>query len=439
MLKPVRPSSGLELPIGQADYPVPFAWGLEFNPPAHGGWNIVHIGMQLPQAHQIYVCAANCMRGVVLTAAEMNASDRFSMVILEESDLCEGTVEDITIEGTADAIRKLPQRPPAVLLFTVCIHHFLGCDYEHIYGELGRLFPDIAFIRCFMDPIMQKGGITPDQKLRRSMTELLPLRPVKKKTAALLGSDFRLNETCELKQIFSESGWSLHEIQDCKTFEEYLSLGECELFVTVYPNGVLGVEQVAKRLGRDFLYLPQCFGYEEICTNLEKLGKVTGNNLKKNGNFPSKCDELLRQTRELLGTTPIFIDPSLHPRPLGLARLLLEHDFCVKKVYLDAVSSEEEIDFYWLKAHHPSLLLSPIIRPEMRLKRRGDEEKVLALGQKAAWFENTPYFVNIVQGGSLWGFDGIMELCRLMQEAFLYEKETQDIIPRKGLGCESCV
>ena len=60
--------------------------GLEFNSPAHGNWNIVHTGMLLPESIQIYVCADNCMRGVVLTAAEMNAADRFSFVIVEEED-----------------------------------------------------------------------------------------------------------------------------------------------------------------------------------------------------------------------------------------------------------------------------------------------------------------------------------------------------------------
>ncbi|MFR8351646.1 MAG: hypothetical protein ACLVB1_02070 [Blautia obeum] len=38
----------------------------------------------MPEAIQIYVCADNCMRGVVLTAAEMNAAERFSFVIVEE-------------------------------------------------------------------------------------------------------------------------------------------------------------------------------------------------------------------------------------------------------------------------------------------------------------------------------------------------------------------
>ena len=56
----------------------------------------------MPEAIQIYVCADNCMRGVVLTAAEMNAAERFSFVIVEEENLLNGNLEDVTIEGVTD-------------------------------------------------------------------------------------------------------------------------------------------------------------------------------------------------------------------------------------------------------------------------------------------------------------------------------------------------
>ena len=61
---------GAAVAIKDATFPVPFAPGLEFNSPVHGNWNIVHTGMLVPEARQIYVCADNCMRGVVLQALD---------------------------------------------------------------------------------------------------------------------------------------------------------------------------------------------------------------------------------------------------------------------------------------------------------------------------------------------------------------------------------
>ena len=67
----VKPIAGL--PIRDASYPAPFVSGLEYASPARGTWNIVHTGMLIPEAHEIFVCAASCLRGVVLTAAEVKA------------------------------------------------------------------------------------------------------------------------------------------------------------------------------------------------------------------------------------------------------------------------------------------------------------------------------------------------------------------------------
>ena len=77
--------------ITKAAFPAPFESGLEYNPPTRGVWNIVHTGMLIPESRQIFVCAQGCLRGVILTAAEMNAMDRMSWVTVSEQDLYDGT------------------------------------------------------------------------------------------------------------------------------------------------------------------------------------------------------------------------------------------------------------------------------------------------------------------------------------------------------------
>ena len=75
-----------------------------------------------------------------------------------------------------------------------CLHHFLGCDLERVYEELEDRFPDIFFVRCYMDPIMQKHGLTPDQKLRKAIYDGLKVREENPKAETILGSDFALDE-----------------------------------------------------------------------------------------------------------------------------------------------------------------------------------------------------------------------------------------------------
>ena len=437
-----------EVFIKEASFPVPFQPGLEFNSPAHGNWNIVHTGMLVPEAQQIYVCADNCMRGVVLTAAEMNAADRFSFVIVEEKDLLGGNLEDVTIEGVTDVLKRLDKKPKAVLLFTVCLHHFLGSDLDRIYGELEKRFPEIFFMRCFMDPIMQKTGPTPDQKLRLAMYDAVQERKADPKCVTVLGSDFALDEGSDICRILKKNEILLREIPTCETWEDYQNLGEGSLILNCYPAGKFGAEKQAERLGRPFLYLPGSFDYEEIQEQEEKLlGMLEQQNNRKTGEIKGldiekeirECEEALSHAHQIIGDTPIAVDYLFHPRPLGLTKLLLTHKFQVQSVFLDSISPEEKEVFFWLKENYPELKLISTIRPEMRVRTRQQSEKILAIGQKAAWFTGSRNFVNMVQGGGLWGFDGIRHTAQLMVEAFHEEKDPEDLIVRKGWGCESCI
>ena len=449
---------GAVITIGEADFPVPFPIGLEFNSPAHGNWNIVHTGMLMPEAIQIYVCADNCMRGVVLTAAEMNAADRFSFVTVEEENLLNGNLEDVTIEGVTDVLNKLEKKPKAVLLFTVCLHHFLGCDLDRVYEELGTRFPEIVFVRCFMDPIMQKHGLTPDQKLRKAMYDPLITKEPDPLTVTLVGSDFVLDESSDIKRLLRSTGHTLRELPACKTWAEYQQLGSAEIFVSCYPPAKYGADMLAERLNRTHLYLPGCFDYGEIKEEIRNLIKELQAGWSREDTSNTKCADItseeieafcqreitlcedsINHAKSIIGGTPVVLDYLYHPRPLGLAKLLLEHGFHVTTVYLDSISPEEKPAFDWLKFHHPDLELRATIQTKMRVLPRGTEGKVLAIGQKAAWFSGSRNFVNMVQGGGLWGFDGIRGTMELMTEAFLEEKDPEDLIVRKGWGCESCI
>ena len=449
---------GAVITIGEADFPVPFPLGLEFNSPAHGNWNIVHTGMLMPEAIQIYVCADNCMRGVVLTAAEMNAADRFSFVTVEEENLLNGNLEDVTIEGVTDVLNKLEKKPKAVLLFTVCLHHFLGCDLDRVYEELGTRFPEIVFVRCFMDPIMQKHGLTPDQKLRKAMYDPLITKEPDPLTVTLVGSDFVLDESSDIKRLLRSTGHTLRELPACKTWAEYQQLGSAEIFVSCYPPAKYGAAMLTERLNRTHLYLPGSFDYEEIKEEIRNLIKELQAGWSREDTSNTKCADItseeieafyqreitlcedsINHAKSIIGGTPVVLDYLYHPRPLGLAKLLLEHGFHVTTVYLDSISPEEKPAFDWLKLHHPDLELRATIQTKMRVLPRGTEGKVLAIGQKAAWFSGSRNFVNMVQGGGLWGFDGIRGTMELMTEAFLEEKDPEDLIVRKGWGCESCI
>ena len=488
MLRRIKPDTRVEetdaaVKIADASFPVPFGHRLEFNAPVHGTWNIVHIGMLVPQCHQIYVCADNCMRGVVLTAAEMGADDRFSSVLLEEDDLYDQNLETITIEGVSDIIRRLPVRPRAVAVFLVCLHHFVGTDASYVYKTLEERFPDIDFIRGWMDPVMQKTGLTPEQKLKEAMYRPIPPLPVDPKLVCVLGDNQALYPDSDLARLVAKAGGRVLQLHDwrahgrrigvlsgeegdtedehfafCKNYDDFLGIGAAGLLITRSPSGVHGVTQLAKRLGRPFLYLPPVSGEEEIRRQIETLARTLEEisagqaNASADGISAIQADaaaiiqkgtlaasRALQHARSLIGDTEITVDYIGNTRTLSLTKRLVQSGFHVTRVYLDAVLPEEEADFRWLQENCPDLLLTATIHPGMRVLHAAENTgKMLAIGPKAAWFGGTAHFVNLVEFGGLWGNAGIIRLAQLMEDSFLHEKDTRTIIPRKGQGCK-CV
>ncbi|MHC1721525.1 MAG: nitrogenase component 1 [Clostridiaceae bacterium] len=442
MLKPIngiQDESGASMSIKDASFPSPFVSGLEYGAPARGTWNIVHVGMLIPESHQIYVCAQGCLRGVVLTAAEMNASDRFSTIAIRENNVIEGDMESLIVDGVTDILGKLPKKPKAVLIFTSCIHHFMGCDLPLVYRTLRRKFPDINFAENFMNPIMRKSGLTPDQLTRRQLYSFLEERPLKNRFVNIIGNNIPTDESSELLSLIHSGGYDLKDITICRSYEDYLSLAESAINISYNPNAKAAGDALEKRLGQKHLYLPLCYGYGEISSNLDKLAECLGIEKMDYGSAIEMAQKSLADALKIIGDTPVAIDYTATMRPLGLARLLIEHGFNVQSIYADSFNNEEKEDFEWVKNNRPELKLYATVQVKMRILSRKRDEKVLAIGQKAAYFTGSDNFVNIVEGGGMYGFDGICRMAGLMTEACLNTKDTRSLIQAKGLGCECCL
>ena len=428
----------VSLPIGEASFPSPFPSGLEYSAPARGTWNIVHTGMLLPESHQIFVCAAGCLRGVVLTAAEMGASHRFSTIAIEENNVLNGDMEELIIDGVTDILNGLSHLPRAVLLYTSCIHHFMGCDLPRCHQILRQRFPQVAFTDCYMNPIMRKSGLTPDQLMRRQLYSFLPSGPKEEKSVNIIGNDFVTDRDSELMDMLRRGGCTVREIGDCRCFDEYLAMSRSAWNITYQPAARAAGEELERRLGQKHLYLPYSLGMEEIDRNLYTLAEALSVAPPDTAALRAEAEQALREAAEEIGGCPIAIDYTAVFRPLGLARLLLEHGFQVTRLYADSFTGEEEEDFRFLQQHAPSLMLYPTVHPSMRRACRQTGEKILAIGQKAAYFTGSDSFVNIVECDGMYGYRGIIRLAGLMRQALREKKDARRLIQIKGWGCSCC-
>lgn len=431
----------LSIPVSRAPFPQLFPGGLEFNAPARGMWNIVHTGMLLPEAHQIYICARGCLRGVILTAAEMNAMDRMSWVGIEENDFFDSSMEDNVIEGVSEVLKKLHRTPPVVLVFVSCIQLFAGIDFPRCIKELSDRFPHIEFVDCYMNPTMRKSGLTPDQLMRKQL--FLPLKktaPFESNAVNLLGSDFPADRNCELFPWLERSGIICREITRCSNYAQYQEMGRSFLNMTWIPQAAAAGDELFNRIGQKHIHLPLCYQEEEIDRNYALLARALQLPAPDFSREKEETQKALAKALEIIGDREIFLDYTATPRIMSLARRLLEAGFNVKEVFADVLIPGDKEDFEFLQKNFPDLLLTPTLHVEMRFAAPEKlQQNTLAIGQKAAFFTGSSHFADLVWGRGFYGHKGVAAIAQLMIEALQTPKDIKRVISHKGWGCESCL
>ncbi|MBQ7585170.1 MAG: hypothetical protein IJU40_02845, partial [Desulfovibrionaceae bacterium] len=395
--------------------------------------------------------ARGCLRGVIMTAQEMQAKKRLSWIGVTEEDLASGQFEDTTFRGIQEILSSLSPTPPLVLIYLSCIHKFANFDYDYLLSRLKSSYPEIIFIDCHMMPTMRKSGPNDEQRTYAKMYQALTLRPSSKleaKSINFIANDRAIDRNSLLITFLKQQGYTLRDICTCKNFKDYLDLAKSSLNLTIFPDGLLATKTLSESLKQNYLYLPLNYSYTKICANFKTLCATLNLEypLKTLEQAWDKAQTALQKASKTLKGRPLALDYTFTPKPLSLARLLLTFDFNLTLIYLDAFDLSEEEDFLWLKANFPDLLIVATLAPEERFAplRAANlagfkPDQILALGQKAAFLASTKYFVNWVLGGGYYDFTGLIALANSLEEAHTTPKKLGPTLLLKGLGCVSCV
>lgn len=410
--------------------------GLAYASPVRGAWNIVHLGTLIPECHQIYVCPTSCLRGVVLTTAEMNAMDRLSTIAVGEDNILDGAMEERLQEGVEKVIADLPVRPRMILIFTSCIHHFMAVNYQRVYKVLRSKYPDIVFVDAYMDPIMRKKT-PPIPSLKRQMHRALQPAEHRASQVNYIGNCFPMDEYCDLTGILTSRGVTVKDLTKCRSFDEFREMEKSCLNLTFHRTAALAGRDLELRCGQKWIALKAGYDFDEIDAETAAVCQELGvgkPDADRADALRQQISASLGELRELLKDTPVSIDYTAVENPLELAAFLSRNGIRTESVFTDVFAEPEGV-FEQAKRECPDLKVYPTENWTMRVLERGHAGKVLAVGQKAAYFNNTDYFVDIVDNAGMYGYAGILHLLELMKDAALHTKPMQELVQIKGWGC----
>lgn len=425
--------------LSEAHWPVPFRQGLEYSPPTRGPWTIVHVGMLVPECHEIFVCAQGCLRGVVLSAAELGLQRRFSTITVTEEHLRDGQLEDTIIEGVTHILERLPKLPPAVLVYSSCLHHFSGADLGWAYRKLSEAFPDVVFTDCYMTPTLRKSEMPPDNKMRRQLYHGLRPADLPKGGLLVAGSLEAFGPESDFARAAHAAGVPFFELPGMTTYEEYRRMAHARWVVTVNPAALQAGRFLAERHGMRHLQLLLDYNEQRIDDSLGTLAELTGIPLWDTTAEKSAARTALAQAADALAGRPVAICQTATTRPVALARRLVESGIRVTDLYCDSFLPADKTDFEILRQKAPCILVHPTTVPEMRFATPAEKrDDIVAIGQKAAFFTGATHMLNMIEGGPWWGHGGVRSLALALAAAAREPVDVDRIISVKGYGCNGC-
>ena len=239
--------------------------------------------------------------------------------------------------------------------------------------------------------------------------------------------------------MLRDGGYDIHDFADCQTYEQYKAMGESEANIYFLENSEPAAKDMKRRLKQEALYLTYSYDYAVLRQNLQTAADAFGLTMPDCDAYEQEIEAKAKALLEKVGSTPIAIDYTATPRPLGLAKFLLTHGFKVYAVYLDTILPGEKDAFDFLQKEYPDLELRSAMHFKRGLLPRDDSKKIRqgpGYRPDGGLFTDTKYFVNLIENSGLYGYVGLSKILDWIGEANAAENpKMREIIQIKAWGC----
>ena len=219
-------------------------------------FNLTHYAKLIPESHCIFIMPPGCSRILRLSSIEEGISHRFSMFNLEPSDVINGNIEDLFLEGAEHTLARLTEdgrRPKILCVFASCVDSFIGTDREFVIAELQDRYPDIIFFNLAVDPI-NRDSMPPLVRVHNTITALFE-KNGESRTANWIGSYLKPDETDPLLNQLNRYNITSRHFLDCTTVDELRQMGNAAVNIVVSPMALPAAKKLKERLGTPYYNL----------------------------------------------------------------------------------------------------------------------------------------------------------------------------------------
>ncbi len=404
---------------------------LRYSAPSHGDWGIVRVASLVPESHMLFVCPFACGRHGALGAIDQGFKHRLSYVYIDQKDIVEGYDKEVR-RLMEELLTRLPRRPRAVFVYVSCLDDLIGSDLGALMEELHHDHPDVEFRAGHMNPISLDTKAPPPLTTQDAMFSFLDAVMEKTGGVNLIGNLVEVEKDSELYRLLDFCGAGpVRHMSHYDTFDSFQEMARSRYNLVLSPIASLAAKNMEKKHGIPYLMMPVTYDVDEIAANYRRMAEFFG--------AQSACDftddialtqEAIAQTREIVGSRPVWIAQGAVVKPFTLANALRGYGFNVTRVVAEDVIPIDRAGFEALPEGAVEIL-QPQHPDVIRFAHRDPE--ALVIGFDAAYLSGSAYIVNLSGDQGNYGYAGVRRLMRMMAGAALEKSDLKQLIDEYGV------
>jgi nitrogenase molybdenum-cofactor synthesis protein NifE len=388
---------------------------LAYNSPGATGFGVKRAGLAIPESVMLLVAPGCCGRNTKLLAEVPGYEDRFFFLLMEESDIVNGSHLEKIPQAIREILEELPKRPSCVMICSTCVDALLGTDWERVCRKAQRE-AGIPVRPAYMYALTREGRKPPMVLVRKSVYSLLEPAKKNSRTVNLLGYFAPLQDDAELYDILGQMGIRrIQEISRCETFEEYKKLAQANFNLVLDAEARTAADDLEQRLKIPYIELPRLYQMDKIHKQYQILGRTLGVEVDD-----QKAMESARQTTQQFldrhGTVTVAIGEMMNAKPFELALALTKQGLRVSEIYCN-ISPEDYVYIRHLADISPDTSVYTNLSPTMLYYDCSEETADLTIGKDAAYYHPDSPNVAWNEDRQPYGFAGVRKLFEQMDAA----------------------
>lgn len=392
---------------------------LSYNSPGAQGFGVKRAGLVIPESVMLLVSPACCGRNTTILADDGGYSDKTFFLQLEDVDLVTGSyLDDIpkAVKLIIEECLRRGKKPEVVVICITCADALLGTDLERVCRKASEL-TGVKVVPSYMYALTREGKNPPMVAIRETIYSLLESRERNPKAVNLIGHFSQLEDDSEIYALLKQIGIEkVREISRCRSFEEYLELGEANFNLILNPEARKAASMMYKNLGIPMAELTRLYQIDRIQRQYALLGAALGTKFD-DVKFYNEAFDAVKELKEVCKGKVFSIGQVINANPVELALALTKYGLKVRSIFSNLTDEDMSYISELGKLDPEVILYSPLSPSMINYNIEDDSNVDITIGIDAAFYY--PESINVKWNDEIqpFGYKGLIHLIECIVDA----------------------